>query len=197
MTYRILTRYQVTDPGPIIQRAPEVREKVLAVGARRSVLFQPLATGPSVGALAWASAWDSIDAAIEGLAKVYADPAIAALRDANPVLSRSISKSVLERGDPTGSKFVGITRFTASTHSERGVEICWEKGQPNGITAIRVSQYIAGGETPGSYVALFFVVSLDGWAETVAQVTSDKAFLEEGERTNFSVTSRGLAKIIR
>ena len=193
MSYSIVTRYQVADPSALIKKAPEIREKIVAAGAEGAALIQPIAAGPSVGTMAALSVWNSVDAGIEGLGKLYADPDIEALREGNPTLDRSISKLMMSFGDIDG-QFIGVTRFTASELSERGVAIAWEKGKAQGISAIRASQCIAGGDNVGSYRAMFFTNSLDAWAQTIAELQADDEYLSEIERTNFKPAFRGIAR---
>jgi len=193
MSYSIVTRFQVADPSALIEKAPEVREKIIAAGAEAAALIQPIAAGPGVGTMAALSLWNSVDAGIESLGKLYADPVIEALSKANPTLDRSISKLMASYGDIDG-QYIGVTRFTASELSERGVAIAWEKGKAQGITAIRASHCIAGGDNVGSYRAMFFTNSLDAWAQTIAELMADDEYLSETAKTNFKVVFRGIAR---
>ena len=92
MSYSISSRYQVADPSAMIEKAPAMREKAIAAGAEGAALIQPIAAGPNVDVMFALTVWNSVDAGIEGLGKLYADPDIEALRDGNPTLDRSISK---------------------------------------------------------------------------------------------------------
>ena len=139
------------------------------------------------------SLWNSVDAGIEGLGKLYADPVIEALSKVNPTLDRSISKLMASYGDIDG-QYIGVTRFTASEMSERGVAIAWEKGKAQGITAIRASHCIAGGDNVGSYRAMFFTNSLDAWAQTVADLWADDEYISVMGQVNFKPVFRGLAR---
>ena len=193
MSYSISTRYQVADPSALIEKAPAIREKAIAAGAEGAALIQPIAAGPHVDVMLALTVWNSVDAGIEGLGKLYADPDIEALRDGNPTLDRSISKLMASYGDIDG-QYIGVTRFTASEMSERGVAIAWEKGKAQGITAIRASHCIAGGDNVGSYRAMFFTNSLDAWAQTIAELRADDEYLSEMARVNFEVVFRGIAR---
>ena len=193
MSYSIVIHYRVIDPSAQIKKTPEIREKIVAVGAEGAALIQPIAAGSSVGTMVALSVWNSVDAGIEGLGKLYADPDIEALREGNPTLDRSISKLMMSFGD-IGGQYIGVTRFTASELSERGVAIAWEKGKAQGITAIRASHCIAGGDNVGSYRAMFFTNSLDAWAETITELLADDEYLSEIERTNFKPAFRGIAR---
>ena len=193
MSYSISSRYQVADPSALIENAPVMREKAIAAGAEGAALIQPIAAGPHVDVMLALTVWNSVDAGIEGLSKLYADPAIQSLREGNPTLDRSISKLMASYGDIDG-QYIGVTRFTASEMSERGVAIAWEKGKAQGITAIRASHCIAGGDNVGSYRAMFFTNSLDAWAETIAELLADDEYLSEIERTNFKPVFRGVAR---
>ena len=193
MSYSIASRYQVADPSALIENAPVMREKAIAAGAEGAALIQPIAAGPHVDVMLALTVWNSVDAGIEGLAKLYADPDIQSLREGNPTLDRSISKLMASYGDIDG-QYIGVTRFTASEMSERGVAIAWEKGKAQGITAIRASHCIAGGDNVGSYRAMFFTNSLDAWAKTIADLLADNEYLSEIERTNFKPVFRGIAR---
>ena len=193
MAYSVSTRYQVADPSALIERAPEIRKKVIAAGAEGGALIQPIAAGPVVGTMMALSVWKSVDASIEGLGKVYADPDVKALRENNPVLGRSISRMMASHGDVDG-QYVAVVRFTASEFSERGVAIVWEKGKAQGISAVRASHCIAGGDNVGSYRAMFFTNSLDAWAQTIAELMADDEYLSEIARTNFKPVFRGIAR---
>ena len=193
MSYSISSRYQVSDPSALIENAPAMREKAIAAGAEGAALIQPIAAGPHVDVMLALTVWNSVDAGIEGLGKLYADPAIQSLREGNPTLDRSISKLMASYGDIDG-QYIGVTRFTASEMSERGVAIAWEKGKAQGITAIRVSHCIAGGDNVGSYRAMFFTNSLDAWAQTIAELYADDEYLSETAKTNFKVVFRGIAR---
>ena len=96
-------------------------------------------------------------------------------------------------GDIDG-QYIGVTRFTASEMSERGVAIAWEKGKAQGITAIRASHCIAGGDNVGSYRAMFFTNSLDAWAQTIAELLADDEYHLEMARVNFKAVFRGIAR---
>ena len=122
MSHSISTRYQVADPSALIEKAPEIREKAIAAGAEGAALIQPIAAGPHVDVMDALTVWNSVDAGIEGLGKLYADPDIEVLRDGNPTLDRSISKLMASYGDIDG-QYIGVTRFTTSEMSERGVAI--------------------------------------------------------------------------
>ena len=193
MSYSIATRYQVADPAALIEKAPEIRKKVIAAGAEGGALIQPIAAGPVVGTMMALSVWKSVDASIEGLGKVYADPDVKELRENNPVLGRSISRMMASHGDVDG-QYVAVTRFTASEFSERGIAIAWEKGKAQGISAIRASHCIAGGDEVGSYRAMFFTNSLDAWDQTVADFRADDEYISELERINFKHVFRGIAR---
>ena len=193
MSYSISSRYQVADPSALIENAPVMREKAIAAGAEGAALIQPIAAGPHVDVMLALTVWNSVDAGIEGLGKLYADPAIQSLREGNPTLDRSISKLMASYGDIDG-QYIGVTRFTASEMSERGVAIAWEKGKAQGITAIRASHCISGGNNVGSYRAMFFTNSLDSWAQTIAELMADDEYLSEIARTNFKPVFRGIAR---
>ena len=193
MSYSISSRYQVADPSALIENAPVMREKAIAAGAEGAALIQPIAAGPHVDVMLALTVWNSVDAGIEGLGKLYADPAIQSLREGNPTLDRSISKLMASYGDIDG-QYIGVTRFTASEMSERGVAIAWEKGKAQGITAIRASHCISGGNNVGSYRAMFFTNSLDAWAQTIAELMADDEYLSEITRTNFKPVFRGIAR---
>ena len=193
MAYSVSTRYQVADPSALIERAPEIREKVIAAGAEGGALIQPIAAGPVVGTMMALSVWNSLDASIEGLGKIYADPDIKALREDNPILGRSISRILASYGDIDG-QFIGVVRFTASEFNERGPEIAWEKCKAHGLPALRLSQCIAGGDDVGSYRAMFFTNSLDAWAQATAEFRADDEYISEMERINFKPAFRGLAR---
>ncbi len=193
MSYSIATRYQVADPSALIEKAPEIRKKAIAAGAEGAALIQPIASGPAVGTMVALSVWKSVDASIEGLGKVYADPDVKALRENNPVLGRSISRIMASYGDIDG-QYVALVRFTASEFSERGVAIVWEKGKAQGISAVRASHCIAGGDEVGSYRAMFFTNSLDAWAQTVADLWADDEYISEMGRINFEPFYRGIAR---
>ena len=193
MSYSISSRYQVADPSALIENAPVMREKAIAAGAEGAALIQPIAAGPHVDVMLALTVWNSVDAGIEGLGNLYADPAIQSLREGNPTLDRSISKLMASYGDIDG-QYIGVTRFTASEMSERGVAIAWEKGKAQGITAIRASHCIAGGDNVGSYRAMFFTNSLDAWAQTIAELMANDEYLTEIARTNFKPVFRGIAR---
>ena len=193
MAYSITTRYQVADPSELIEKAPVIREKIVAIGAKRAAFIQPIAAGPSVDVMLALSVWDSVDAGIEGLGKLYADPDIQALREGNQIVGRKISKMVESRGEIDG-QYIGVVRATASELSERAVALAWEKGKAQGITAIRIGQCIAGGDDVGSYRAMFFTNSIDAWVQTVAQLRADDEYLAEAARTNWNVFFRGIAR---
>ena len=193
MSYSISSRYQVADPSALIENAPVMREKAIAAGAEGAALIQPIAAGPHVDVMLALTVWNSVDAGIEGLGKLYADPDIQSLREGNPTLDRSISKLMASYGDIDG-QYIGVTRFTASELSERGVAIAWEKGKAQGITAIRASHCISGGNNVGSYRAMFFTNSLDAWAKTIAELMADDEYLSEIARTNFKPVFRGIAR---
>ena len=193
MSYSIATRYQVADPSALIEKAPAIREKIIAAGAEGAALIQPIAAGPSVGTMIALSVWNSVDAGIEGLGKLYADPDIEALREGNPTLDRSISKLMVSYGDIDG-QYIGVTRFTASEIPERGAEITWEKCKAHGLPALRISHCIAGGDNVGSYRAMFFANSLDAWAQAIADLLADDEYISEMGQVNFKPVFRGLAR---
>jgi len=193
MSYSIATRYQVADPSALIEKAPAIREKIIAAGAEGAALIQPIAAGPSVGTMIALSVWNSVDSGIEGLGKLYADPDIEALREGNPTLDRSISKLMVSYGDIDG-QYIGVTRFTASEIPERGAEITWEKCKAHGLPALRISHCIAGGDNVGSYRAMFFANSLDAWAQTIADLLADDEYISEMGQVNFKPVFRGLAR---
>ena len=122
MSYSISTRYQVSDPSALIEKAPEIREKAIAAGAEGAALIQPIAAAPHVDVMVALTVWNSVDAGIEGMGKLYADPDIQSLREGNPTLDHSISKLMASYGDIDG-QYIGVTRFTTSEMSERGVAI--------------------------------------------------------------------------
>ena len=193
MTYSVTTHYQVANPSPLIERAPEIREKLIAVGANGAALIQPIAAGPFTNSMMAISAWNSVDASIEGLGKLYADPDIKALREDNPTLGRSIARQMASFGNIDG-QFIGVVIFTASEFTERGAGIAWEKCKAHGLPALRLSQYIAGGEYVGAYRAMFFANSLDAWAQTIAELLADDEYISEMGRINFKPVFRGLAR---
>ena len=193
MSYSIATRYQVADPSALIEKAPAIREKIIAAGAEGAALIQPIAAGPSVGTMIALSVWNSVDAGIEGLGKLYADPDIEALREGNPTLDRSISKLMVSYGDIDG-QYIGVTRFTASEIPERGAEITWKKCKAHGLPALRISHCIAGGDNVGSYRAMFFANSLDAWAQAIADLLADDEYISEMGQVNFKPVFRGLAR---
>ena len=39
MSYSIVTRFQVADPSTLIEKAPEIREKIIAAGAEGAALI--------------------------------------------------------------------------------------------------------------------------------------------------------------
>jgi len=193
MTYSVSTRYQVADPSALIERAPEIREKLIASGANGASLIQPIAAGPFVDSMIAISAWNSLDASIEGLGKLYADPDIKALREVNPTLGRSIARQMASFGDIDG-QFIGVVVFNASGFAEKGAEIAWEKCKAHGLPALRISQFIAGGDNVGSYRAMFFANSLDAWAQTIADLLADDEYISEMGQVNFKPVFRGLAR---
>ena len=193
MAYSVSTRYQVADPSAMIERAPAIREKLIASGANGASLIQPIAAGPFVDSMIAISAWNSLDASIESLGKLYADPDIKALREDNPTLGRSIARQMASFGDIDG-QFIGVVRFTASEFAERGPEIAWEKCKAHGLPALRLSQCIAGGDDVGSYRAMFFTNSLDAWAQATAEFRADDEYISEMGRINFKPVFRGLAR---
>ncbi len=193
MTHTITTRFQVNNPTQVTDKAPETRQKILAAGAKRVEFLQPIAAGPHVDVMLVISSWDSVDAGLNALAGLYADPDIQAITAANPMLGREISTIMKSRGDIEG-QYVGMIRGTATELSDRGFERTWEIGNPLGITAIRASRSVAGGNHVGSYRALLFCNSVDAWVQTSAQLRADDEYLEEAARTNWNVIFRGVAR---
>ena len=172
MTYTITTLHQVTNPSQIIDKAPEMRQKVIAAGAKRLELLQPIAAGPHVDVILAISAWDSVDAGIDAMGGLYADSDMQAMRADNPTLGREISK-VLKSGGEIERQYVGMVRGTATELSDIGFERTWKIGNSLGITAVRASQSIAGGNNVGSYRAMFFCDSVDAWVQTSVQLRAD------------------------
>ena len=196
VTYVFQTQYEGTDPSMLIDNMGMFNEIVKGSGSSGMVLLQGIAGGEFTGLCTAASFWDSVQAGWDGLSSLYADPRVQALAEnaSMTAVGRNVAKVELVHGDCSGN-YAGVTMFTGDLPNENEFANISAIADASGVNGIRISQALAAGSNSGTRAAVFYCDSLNNWADLMATLRSDPAFLIGGARTGFVPVARMLAAI--
>ena len=163
-------------------------------------LSQTVVGGDRAGEVNASFQWESIDQAMEGIAKLNASSRVMEMYQRSGVTPtrRSMAKLLAQRGTRDG-RYTSILMCTGDMADEAtyssNADTMWD-GLSGGANGYAINQVIAGGEFTGMYALVSWADSLDAFMEAANTTNASAPVQQIMSNQNIRFVSRSLSRIL-